>query len=146
MKRIEQLQPISKEHHHSLTLGQKAIQTALLNDNKKITELCQKIISEFPCQWQIHFKIEEDAIFTPFENKSNQIASLCDQLRKEHELLTRYYEQMQHGNYSVLHSFGTLLKEHTRTEERQLFPLLEEILTPKELDSILHLSERYRDN
>ena len=55
-----------------------------------------------------------------------------------------YYMQMKAGNFSVLGEFGELLKQHTRTEERQLFPLLENLLTHEELDKVYQTSIKYR--
>ncbi len=63
MKRITQLQPLSKEHHQSLVLSQKAINTAQQGDEKQIAEFCQQIVQSYPGDWKIHFKIEEDSIF-----------------------------------------------------------------------------------
>jgi len=140
MKRIEQLQPLSKEHHLSLTLGHKAIQVSASGDNKAITDLCQKIVNEYPLVWRVHFNIEEESIFRLFENKQNEIAQLCEKLKQEHQTMDAYFEQMKSGDYSILSNFGSLLKEHTRTEERQLFPLLGDALKAQELEYIYLLS------
>jgi len=146
MKRIEQLQLLSKEHHQSLTLGQKAIKISQQGDQDAIAELCLKIVSEYSTVWKIHFKIEEDSIFTPYANRSPDIEQMCQQLSHEHQLLDDYYQQMKLGDYGVLEAFGSLLKQHTRTEERQLFPLLESVLTPEELDRVYQTSCNYRNN
>ncbi|MCU7799261.1 MAG: hypothetical protein KZQ70_03730 [gamma proteobacterium symbiont of Lucinoma myriamae] len=55
-----------------------------------------------------------------------------------------YYQQMKSGDYTILGEFGELLKQHTRTEERLLFPLLDEILNTEELDSVYQASQKYR--
>jgi len=145
MKRIAQLQPLSKEHHLSLTLGQKAIHVSQKGDPEAIRMLCDKIIADYPSLWRVHFDIEEDSIFTPLEEKSSKLFNLCQQLRNEHKILDDYYQKMKSGDTSVLLAFGTLLKQHTRIEERQLFPLLEQILNNEELDVIFQTSEKYKD-
>ena len=155
MKRIEQLQPLSKEHHQSLLLAQKAIQVSNSGDMDLISELCQKIVNEYPDVWMVHFQIEEDSIFQLFDVHSNdtgsklrqneeQVTNLCEQLKQEHLTMNAYYEQMKSGDYTVLEQFGELLKLHTRTEERQLFPLLDELLTAEELDDVYQTSMKYR--
>ncbi len=155
MKRIEQLQPLSKEHHQSLLLAQKAIQVSKTGNTDLISELCQKIVNEYPDVWMVHFQIEEDSIFQLFDVHSNdtgnklrqneeEVANLCEQLKQEHLTMNAYYEQMKAGDYTVLEQFGELLKLHTRTEERQLFPLLDELLTAEELDEVYQTSMKYR--
>ena len=155
MKRIEQLQPLSKEHHQSLLLAQKAIQVSKTGNTDLISELCQKIVNEYPDVWMVHFQIEEDSIFQLFDIHSNstnnklranerEAAKLCEQLKQEHSTMNAYYEQMKSGDYTVLEQFGELLKLHTRTEERQLFPLLDELLTAEELDEVYQTSMKYR--
>ncbi len=151
MKRITQLPPLSKEHHQSLVLSQKAINTAQQGDEKQIAEFCQQIVQSYPGDWKIHFKIEEDSIFHVIQHLSadhnseqKKILSLCDQLEKEHRQMDAYYEQMKSGNYSVLGEFGALLKQHSCTEERELFPLLEEYLDTATLEKIYQTSVDYR--
>ena len=155
MKRIEQLQPLSREHHQSLLLAQKAIQVSKAGNTDLISELCQKIVNEYPDVWMVHFQIEEDSIFQLFDVHSNdtgnklrqneeEVTNLCEQLKQEHLTMNAYYEQMKSGDYTVLEQFGELLKQHTRTEERQLFPLLDELLTAEELDKVYLTSMKYR--
>ena len=155
MKRIEQLQPLSKEHHQSLLLAQKAIKTSMSGNSESISSLCKAIVDEYPDVWMVHFKIEEESIFLPFINSTKEIAAdtqqddseimqLCNKLQQEHLIMNRYYEQMKSGNYSILGEFGQLLKRHTRTEERELFPVLDKFFTQDELDNIFRLSLKYR--
>lgn len=149
MKRIKQFQSLSREHHQSLLLAQKAIRTSESQDTEAVTVLCQEIVHDYPAVWKTHFKIEEDSIFKYFTGKEEpgkqaEIVKLCNMLHKEHLTMDAYYEKMRGGDYSVLGDFGALLKTHTRTEERQLFPLLEEVMTEKELNRVLQLSLKYR--
>ena len=155
MKRIEQLHPLSKEHHQSLVLAQKAIKVNKSGDMNLISGLCQEIINDYPAVWKVHFQIEEDSIFQLFDldsevtnNTSRQkdrgITQLCEKLKQEHLTMNSYYEQMKSGDYTLLGKFGELLKQHTRTEERELFPLLDTALTSEELDNVYQTSLKYR--
>ncbi|MCK5667031.1 MAG: hypothetical protein KAI17_26270, partial [Thiotrichaceae bacterium] len=139
----------SKEHHQSLILAQKAIKISEDHNVEAITELCKAIVHDYPDEWMVHFKIEEDSIFQLFSesNKTEQtteVANLCHILKQEHLAMNRYYEQMKDEDYSILGDFGRLLKKHTRTEERQLFPLLEKIMSKEELNRVYQLSQDYR--
>jgi len=157
MKRIKQLQPLSRDHHLSLVLAQYAIKMSQ-SDNAEIIALsCKKIVKDYPEVWRKHFQIEEDNIFKLFEDnpKDNntiephrweELKNLCQQLQHEHRQMDGYYEQMKLGHYECLSAFGQLLKQHTRTEERQLFPQLEQVLSQQELDTIYQNSLKNRPN
>jgi len=160
MKRIEQLQPLSREHHQSLLLAQKAIKTGRSGDHHLITTLCQEIVDDYDALWRVHFQIEEESIFLFVKNKAQnnldhppeknviEIAQLCEQLYQEHLTMNHYYEQIKsdsdHNLGTLLEQFGELLKQHTRTEERQLFPLLDTLFSPEELEQIYQTSLKYR--
>ncbi len=155
MKRIEQLQPLSKEHHQSLVLAQKAIKASMSGNMDIISKICSQIVDEYPDVWMIHFKIEEESIFKPIQERAKEInigssqskkdlLQLCHKLQQEHFSMNQYYEQMKSGNHTILGEFGELLKQHTRTEERQLFPVLNKIFSQDELDIIYQTSLRYR--
>ena len=154
MKRIEQLQPLSKEHHLSLVLAHKAIKVSKAGNEHDIADLCHQIVDEYPTVWKIHFQIEEESIFSLFNANAKErtkrtqlyedMLQLCKQLQQEHTTMNTYCQQMKSGNYAILGEFGRLLKQHTRTEERQLFPALESILSPNELDIIYQTSLEYR--
>jgi len=153
MKRLKQLQPLSKEHHQSLVLAQKAINAARQGDRNSIDKLCQQIVNSYPDDWKIHFKIEEDSIFHVIDKLLNshdpqqqKILKLCTQLEKEHRQMDIYYEQLKSGDNSVLGDFGSVLKQHTRTEERELFPLLEQHLDKDILNRVYQTSLDYRSS
>jgi iron-sulfur cluster repair protein YtfE (RIC family) len=121
MKRIEALIPYSSEHHQSLCLAKQCINTAKTNDAAAIQALCTKIVNTFEAELDEHFKREEHHIFPAVKQHQPELAELCLRLEAEHQQFRDLYESVKTGNYSVLEAFGTLLKEHTRTEERELF-------------------------
>ncbi len=136
MLRIKQLQPLSMEHHLSLSLAARAIKTANAGEQSEIKLLCEKIVNDYTVVWRKHFDNEEQSIFIPYSNRSPEIDQLCKQLTQEHQQFDTFIEQMKSGNTDVLQEFGTLLKTHTRLEERELFPKITEVLSTKELDEI----------
>ncbi len=136
MKRIKQLRPLSMEHHLSLSLAVKAMKTADRGDPEPIQTLCRQILDEYPQLWVRHFDNEERLIFTPYADRSEKINQLCEQLTMEHRQFDDYIKQMEGGDFSVLYDFGYLLQSHTRLEERELFPLISDVLSHDELDGI----------
>ncbi len=140
MKRIKPLQPLSMEHHQSLRLAKKC-KDILTQTPEEIQSFSQQLQSDFNEQWLKHFKIEEDSIFSVARKKGGEIASVCQQLEQEHHIMADLVEKIAAGDYSLLQQFGQLLHDHTRREERELFPMVEAEFTDDELDNI----SRYND-
>lgn len=144
MKRIEQLRPLSMEHHLSLVLANKAIKTAKSANEVEVRALCQQIANEFDRRWEAHFIKEELSIFSLFEDKyrsslvtdSPENANLTKLLREQHNQMRTISAEMFDGRTDQLAEFGHLLRDHTRLEERRLFPLISDLFTTQELDLI----------
>ena len=139
MQRIKQLQPLSMEHHLSLSLAARSIKVANAGKQDEIKQLCEQIVDEYETVWRRHFDNEEQAIFIPYSPRDKEIKKLCDQLTLEHQKFDAFIKQMKSGHYEVLLDFGKLLKSHTRLEERELFPLISELLSETELDNIYQI-------
>jgi len=141
MKRIEQLQALSKEHHLSLQLAKKCKDIKIKNDYKALSEFSLQLSKDFNTLWKQHFHIEEQSIFNVAKNKTDEINRLCQQLKLEHSTMRDMVSKIAAGEYSLLHDFGKLLHDHTRLEERQLFPLVEKHFNTAELNNILTQSQ-----
>jgi hemerythrin-like domain-containing protein len=136
MKRIPELQPLSMEHHLSLSLAVKAMRTARSDDAAAKQVLCKQIVDEYASRWRPHFDAEEHCLFAPFGDRSPEIRALCDRLAAEHRQFDAWAEQMRRGDCSALEAFGELLQTHTRLEERELFEALSHQLTEQELEQV----------
>ncbi len=132
------------EHHLSLVLANKAIKTAESEDKVAIEKLCDEIASEFDQRWEAHFIKEELSIFSIFEDKyriqlmieASDNAELTERLREQHNQMRTMSAAMCEGRTDQLAEFGSLLRDHTRLEERVLFPLISELFTMEELDQV----------
>jgi iron-sulfur cluster repair protein YtfE (RIC family) len=73
-----------------------------------------------------HFSLEEDIVF-PFIRSitDEKLTQLVESLQKEHDQMRDLLESLQ-ADKKQMSSFGELLERHIRTEERQLFPQLEQ--------------------
>ena len=144
MKRIEALRPLSMEHHLSLVLANTSIKTARSKDKAKIKALCEQIAQEFDIRWEAHFIKEELSIFAIFEDKyraqliaeGHEDAGLTALLREQHNQMRTLSANMTDGRTDQLEDFGILLRDHTRLEERRLFPLISELFNAEELQVI----------
>ncbi len=143
MKRIPALQPLSMEHHLSLSLAVKAMRVARGDDEIARRALCAQIVEDYGKQWRPHFDAEERCLFQPCRSLDPEIARHCDQLTGEHRQFDAWVEQMRQGDCSVLEAFGALLQTHTRMEERSLFPLLQVRLNKSQQQALLRCLESY---
>lgn len=141
MKRIEQLIPLSKEHHLSLRLAKQCKDLAAKGAEQEIKAFSQQLKKAFDAQWDEHFKVEEQTIFSLAEEKGKDISAVCQQLNNEHQAMRNMAEQISAGNYGLLQEFGQLLHDHTRLEEQVLFPMVEETFNQQELDNVLKHSK-----
>ncbi len=144
MKRSKQLYPLSMEHHLSLSLGNKAVKAARSGDQDAIARLSQEIAEDFPERWETHFSNEEATVFPLLENHTDGPIQLLMELRRQHDQMRAMARELAAGNTTILEDFGQLLKDHTRLEERELFPIAEELLSEEELDSVLAITSSDR--
>jgi hemerythrin-like domain-containing protein len=144
MKRKEQLIPLSQEHHQSLALAKKCIDISRSNDMTLISDQCKLIVNNFDEIWENHFSIEEQTLFNLASSYNDQMRCLCDDLVSQHQLLREMKQQMQQGDYSNLEKFGIILKTHTRTEERELFPQVERLFNQDDLNEVFRSSREKR--
>jgi len=118
MKRTARLIPLSREH-------QPALQLASLMRHAQSAEAIARAVKEalaLKPALMAHFKVEETELIPELERFGE--TGLCARLRADHEALIDFLasEARMAGHPT---SFGSLLNDHVRFEERELFPALE---------------------
>ena len=128
IKRFEELQGVSREHHHALLLSWKINQGIKKDVNP---ERIQKYVHWFREEHlKPHFEIEEKWIFPVLGENHDMIQRAL----KEH---IRLMDLSQNANdYHDLQIFSDELKEHVRFEERELFQEVQKQATEEELKLI----------
>ena len=111
MKRDPRLQPLSREHHHALVLARRAMRGGLTPGEARST---------FYEMLALHFATEEKDL-VPVLRAAGR-SDLADRMLYEHEKI-RTALAREH-----IATFGRLLAEHVRFEERELFPAYEALL------------------
>lgn len=132
IKRSESIVKLSREHHFGLLFGWK-IRQGLKNNTAP-----DRIVSYAKYFWkhhlQPHFREEEEILFIPSDD------SLVMRAKKEHILIHQYIETLSLIQdiplREQLHQLVDQLDKHIRFEERELFPHLEKILMPDQLELI----------
>lgn len=133
MKRDENLQALSRDHHHGLLLGWKIRQgLKYLVSPDLIARYIQYFSGKalFP-----HFKEEEATILGYLPDHDDlKIRTIA-----EHKELARQIEALDKADEpeaAELLKIASLLDSHIRFEERELFPYLEKQLSTEQLKEI----------
>ena len=128
MKRHQQLQPLSRQHHNGLL-------AALLLKKGIIKAAATNVMAAFILDfWQhdlkAHFESEE-TILIPALKETEFDETLTRRLLNEHFALRSYIDSVENGyaNKETITDFADLLEEHIRFEERTYFPEAEKVLS-----------------
>lgn len=130
MKRHPALLQHSRDHHHALKLARLARFAADSGAPPAIAEAVQAIAEQFPARLEPHFQEEEEGLLVRLAGAGQQ--ELVRRTRDEHRLLRELDERLraQPDDLVALSSFATLLHDHVRFEERELFEIAQTLLYP----------------
>lgn len=124
MRRSAWLQPLSREHHHALSLAKQCTRAAASGDAAQVAAACQTALQGYATQLTPHFHVEE-AELLPRLGPAQQ--ALEQRTLAEHARLRELCAGLQRQDVAALAAFGESLVEHVRFEETALFPALEAI-------------------
>ncbi|WFB63326.1 hemerythrin domain-containing protein [Sphingobacterium sp. WM] len=121
--------PLSKEHHYSLLLCWKIRRGLELGiDPKRIKDY---LVRSWEKQLSYHFYIEENYVFT--------IISQDDKLIKKALLDHKTIKKLILSGPCTIKALNRIeekLEAHIRMEERKLFPIIQQIATPEQMNFI----------
>ena len=137
MRRHKALRSLSQEHHHGLMLAQlikagspvyKGLPTTII-DKKLYT------IKFFEEKLIPHFKKEEEVLFPLTINKNAVLKKLIIDLIDQHKEIYSLMNNLKNSSEPeiVLDELGKSLENHIRIEERELFQMVQEVLSEEEL-------------
>jgi iron-sulfur cluster repair protein YtfE (RIC family) len=140
IKRHKALQPLSRDHHHGLILAQ-LIKKGAPEYKGLPTTIEGKIeytISFYNSSLKNHFKDEEEILFPAVIGKSDEIDKLISDIVAEHRKLENLIIELNKTKQSeiTLDELGLLLENHIRKEEREVFPVIEKVLSVSELNDL----------
>ena len=145
MKRHEALAPLSREHHDGLILAQllkqgapayRGLPTDTAGKLNYARELFDKVLDG-------HF-LQEELMLDMIEGKYDDIDLLARQIRQDHLQLKKMFQSLSYADAALESKMDTLgheLEKHIRTEERILFPAMQEKCLASELEAIGNLIE-----
>ena len=131
MKRHSAIIPLSHDHHHALILAQalkkNAPKTGL--GSKSPEEKVKAAVNSYNTELVPHFNHEEVLLFPLALGKDEELDKMINDIIEEHDKIRNTIETLSEGDLEEnLDAFGKLLENHVRTEERKLFPKIEEVV------------------
>jgi len=141
MQRHIALQKLSREHHDSLVMAQKILRTVKDADQDELNQMIDIIREYYENELEAHFQHEEQAIFATLFKHYRQHIDLATVLLKEHGYLRILVQRIKPDTARAdLQDFATVLKNHTRIEERELFPLIEELFSEDQFNAVVNFT------
>lgn len=148
MKRANQLQPLSRQHHLGLNLSRHAKECP--DEPAEIAKHWHHLTAYIK-DMQAHFNIEDTLIahaLAPYRASQTEVSSVLDTLDTQHKHLYKLMDETELSQKSInrevtaaqVQALGTLLYDHIRFEERVLYPTVEKYLTEAELNAIYEAS------
>jgi hemerythrin-like domain-containing protein len=130
MKRSPALVTLGHDHHQALE--------AALRLRRATDETLGDALERFREFWshhteRRHFEVEEEVLL-PALAGDEEWDAMAERVRGEHERIRAGAESV--GTVDEAHELGTLLNDHVRFEERQLFELLESRLDEEQLNRL----------
>ena len=148
MPRHAALIPLSHDHHHALVLALRLKKggPASQNDRGWPTDISGQLQStlEFAKDELLpHFLIEEEILYPAArEQRSESLDLLIGQLLEDHTSMRAVLHDLKSTQapeseiLGQLQQFGAQLGKHIRREERELFPLIEQLVPPSQLQGL----------
>lgn len=135
--RAKQLQKLVQDHHECIVFANDLIRIAENGSDSDVAAGLTKVELYNRMELEEHLQHEEQTILGPLVNEYPAHASLAIQIGQEHGSMRLMVEQMGMGSpRDGLAQFGHLLESHTILEEKELFPLIEKLFTPEQLDLV----------
>ena len=130
MKRSPELAALSRDHHQALE--------AALRLRRATDETLESAVGHFLEFWsrqgEQHFVIEERLLLPALPDDDAEWAEATRRVRAEHrEIRAGAASLADASSVRAARGVGELLAAHVRFEERTLFPLLEQRLSPRAL-------------
>jgi hemerythrin-like domain-containing protein len=141
MNRHPALVPLSEDHHHELVQARRLRAAAEAGAEERLSAAAAYVDTFFTTTVE-HFRREEEELFPVYLRQPGANASLVDRILREHMELHGLARALraevtgQDASPDTLRELGTLLHEHVRVEERELFEAIQETVPAAELDRL----------
>lgn len=139
--RHDSLVPLTHDHHHALAQARRLKESALTNDESDRRRATDDFINFYLGSLLRHFREEEELFFAPLVDHEDAhdlvMRALAEHLRV-HSRVRLLKRDLVDGKAepTQLTELSKLLTAHVRFEEREVFPLVERLLSEDELTDL----------
>lgn len=146
MKRTAALASLSRDHHQALVIAQQLRRSNQTTLNAARTAF----IAFWESHGSLHFDLEEHILLPAFAAHGDAYHPLVARTLCDHVAIRQKANQLAEDHTPTSQSLqllGAQLAAHVRMEERELFPLLEQVMPAEQLDitaRALHDAEHAR--
>jgi hypothetical protein len=125
MKRSPALTPLSRDHHHALSLAMQAGKAARSAGQAQWQQAADHIRLHYQQTLQAHFAEEERALLPALAQAGK--TALVQRTLDEHAHLHQLMQHAELASPAILQAFADAMTAHVRFEERELFALAESL-------------------
>ena len=146
MKRHPALIPLSDDHHHELVQARRLRLAADAGPEERAATAAA-YVDLFFSETVEHFRREEEDLFPVYLRHAGADAALVERILREHMELQGLARALRAGVAAgdvpadALRELGTLLHDHVRLEERELFGAIQATVPETELDRLATIDE-----
>ena len=146
-RRHDALVPLTHDHHHTLAQARRLKDVSSLEREADRRNVANDFVNFYFGRAVRHFHEEEELFFAPLidvpEARELVVRAVSDHLRL-HALVRRVKRQLSEGEAeeALLKEISDLLTEHVRFEEKELFPLVESLVSDEDLMDLATVGRR----
>ena len=137
LKRHKALHSLSHDHHHGLILAQLLKKCSPDYKNLPSTTEGKKdyAVQFYNTELVRHFEVEEKVLYPLVNDRDKEIDSLFKEIIAEHQQIKKFITKLESNNdvEDTMDQLGYLLESHIRKEERELFQIIQNLLSDEEL-------------
>ena len=137
LKRREELQALSEDHHNALVIALRCRRLAQGKFDTEPADFWASVVEFVALQITPHFEVEETLLLPALRTLGE--AAMADRILDEHERLRAMITDTVPAD-GDLHAFGQLLDDHIRYEERVVFESTQDRLPADALSEIRRAS------
>lgn len=131
--------PLSHDHHHTLVRARELRRAAADAGEQELATVSQGFRRVFAGEISRHFRDEEELVFPLLAERAGPPPEALVRAATQHARIRALVARLPDRDAAA--ELGSLLEEHVRLEERELFPLVQEVVPDERLDA-LRLPER----
>lgn len=146
-RRHEALVPLTHDHHHALAQARRLKDVAGMESESDRRNVTNDFVNFYFGRAVRHFHEEEELFFAPLiddaEGHDLVVRAVSEHLRL-HAMVRTMKRQLSDGEADpdLLGKISDLMTEHVRFEEKELFPLVERLVSDVELNDLATVGRR----